>query len=429
MEKNRQLAIVVDQQAQIVKSIQTIKSEVLDAVQKNQESVTACLNAGEEILAEIEANQMNEELDRKAAVFIKRARETAKTINERRKPVTQIFDVVRKGFTAIEALVSAKEPEGIVARLQAKRDAYASFKLEQQLKAEQERQKQVRMQTQRQRIAESVKETLYKILSDQILAQSDKMADMFESMTLETAVATKDTLQGWNTTLDLVSLMKQNYKAEPNELEKEEAAIIANASYKETAPEILRQYKDKIEELRDNYLLQHPSRITALKELQAAEEERKRKEEELRKAAEEERKRKETELQAAEEERKRKEEELRKAAEEERKEQQRKIQEEQQLLAQQRKIQESSMQAQTLFDQTSSMKVDAKVSYDIVVFNPRGWLQIISQWWAIEGESMTTEELGKKLSFMLTACQKYYNKTEEKIISPYIQYKQHVKAK
>ena len=87
------------------------------------------------------------------------------------------------------------------------------------------------------------------------------------------------------------------------------------------------------------------------------------------------------------------------------------------------------MQAQTLFDQTSSMKVDAKVSYDIVVFNPRGWLQIISQWWAIEGESMTTEELGKKLSFMLTACQKYYNKTEEKIISPYIQYKQHVKAK
>ena len=429
METDKNLELVVDQQAQIVRSIQTIKSEVLDAVQKNQESITSCIQAGEAILSEIERAQMNDELDQKAAIFIKRARETAKSVNERRKPVTQIFDVVKKGFTAMEALISPKEPNGIVARLQAERDKYAAYKLEQQRHAEEERQKILRQQEQRRRIAELVKETMYRILAEQIRRQGDMMADLFASMTIETATEAKGTLDGWPVSLDIVSLLKTQYKEEPNELNPEEAAAIANSTYKENADEVIRQYKEKIEEMRDGYLLQYPSRVNALKELKAAEEERARKEAELLKAAEEERARKEAELKAAEEERARKEAELLKAAEEERREQQRKIQEEEERREQQRKIQESAAQAQSLFEQASSVKVEAKITKEIVVTDSQGWLQIISQWWTVEGVKLTNEELTKKLSFMLTACQRHFNKTEEYIISPYIQYIEKIKAK
>ena len=400
METDKNLELVVDQQAQIVRSIQTIKSEVLDAVQKNQESITSCIQAGEAILSEIERAQMNDELDQKAAIFIKRARETAKSVNERRKPVTQIFDVVKKGFTAMEALISPKEPNGIVARLQAERDKYAAYKLEQQRHAEEERQKILRQQEQRRRIAELVKETMYRILAEQIRRQGDMMADLFASMTIETATEAKGTLDGWPVSLDIVSLLKTQYKEEPNELNPEEAAAIANSTYKENADEVIRQYKEKIEEMRDGYLLQYPSRVNALKELKAAEEERARKEAELLKAAEE-----------------------------ERREQQRKIQEEEERREQQRKIQESAAQAQSLFEQASSVKVEAKITKEIVVTDSQGWLQIISQWWTVEGVKLTNEELAKKLSFMLTACQRHFNKTEEYIISPYIQYIEKIKAK
>ena len=400
METDKNLELVVDQQAQIVRSIQTIKSEVLDAVQKNQESITSCIQAGEAILSEIERAQMNDELDQKAAIFIKRARETAKSVNERRKPVTQIFDVVKKGFTAMEALISPKEPNGIVARLQAERDKYAAYKLEQQRHAEEERQKILRQQEQRRRIAELVKETMYRILAEQIRRQGDMMADLFASMTIETATEAKGTLDGWPVSLDIVSLLKTQYKEEPNELNPEEAAAIANSTYKENADEVIRQYKEKIEEMRDGYLLQYPSRVNALKELKAAEEERARKEAELLKAAEE-----------------------------ERREQQRKIQEEEERREQQRKIQESAAQAQSLFEQASSVKVEAKITKEIVVTDSQGWLQIISQWWTVEGVKLTNEELAKKLSFMLTACQRHFNKTEEYIISPDIQYIEKIKAK
>lgn len=42
------------------------------------------------------------ELDKEAALFIEKARKTVKKMNEKRSPVTKLFDDIRREFTVIE---------------------------------------------------------------------------------------------------------------------------------------------------------------------------------------------------------------------------------------------------------------------------------------------------------------------------------------
>ena len=57
------------------------------------------------------------------------------------------------------------------------------------------------------------------------------------------------------------------------------------------------------------------------------------------------------------------------------------------------------------------------------------WLDIIQQWWTIEGSKMAPDKLASKLEFMRKACEKHANSEEEYIVSPYIKYDDEVTAK
>ena len=135
MAENTELELVQQQANNITRQIATLKSDTENAVQANRKSYEACVQAGESLLSDISASGMNDALDEKAAEFIKKAKLTEKAMTEKRKGVTQVFDIVRKGFTMMESLISVKNTDSVVYKIQEKRNEYAVYKLEQQKKA------------------------------------------------------------------------------------------------------------------------------------------------------------------------------------------------------------------------------------------------------------------------------------------------------
>lgn len=461
MAENTELQLVQQQANNITRQIATLKSDTENAVQANRKSYEACVQAGESLLSDISASGMNDALDEKAAEFIKKAKLTEKAMTEKRKGVTQVFDIVRKGFTMMESLISAKNTDSVVYKIQEKRNEYAAYKLEQQKKAEQERLRQERIKEAKIKLKTDTIDTLNNLLTEHSSAAINSLNNTFSLLTLDNKDEVKKRITECSDVLDLGHLFVNNKPSYSSEIEEIDAKDIMNGAYNEISASLLASYKQTVTATRDELLMKFDSKIAELLEIKKAEEERKRKEEEARKAAEEERKkqeeiqrikdeeerkRKEAELKAAEEERKRKEAEaaaaeaerkakeeaIRKADEAAKEEQQRKLAAEQEKRDAENAAQHATAQAQSLFAQTSvdnTSKQKIKVTKRLVVTDKNAWLDIIQQWWTIEGSSMSPDKLASKLEFMRKACEKHANNEEEYIVSPYIKYEDEVTAK
>lgn len=447
MAENTELQLVQQQANNITRQIATLKSDTENAVQANRKSYEACVNAGESLLFDIGVSGMNDALDERAAEFIKKAKLTEKAMTEKRKGVTQVFDIVRKGFTMMENLISIKNTDSVVYKIQEKRNEYAAYKLEQQRKAEQERLRQERIKEAKIKLKTDTIDILNNLLTEHSSAAINSLNNTFSLLTLDNKDEVKKRITECSDVLDLGYLFVNNKPSYSSEIEENDAKDIMNGAYKEISASLLASYKQTVATTRDELLMKFDSKIAELLEIKKAEEERKRKEEEARKAAEEERKkqeeiqrvkdeeerkRKEAELKAAEAERKAKEEAIRKADEAAKEEQQRKLAAEQEKRDAENAAQHATAQAQSLFAQTSvgeTGKQKIKVTKRLVVTDKNAWLDIIQQWWTIEGSKMAPDKLASKLEFMRKACEKHANSEEEYIVSPYIKYEDEVTAK
>ena len=475
MAENTELQLVQQQANNITRQIATLKSDTENAVQANRKSYEACVQAGESLLSDISASGMNDALDEKAAEFIKKAKLTEKAMTEKRKGVTQVFDIVRKGFTMMESLISAKNTDSVVYKIQKKRNEYAAYKLEQQKKAEQERLRQERIKEAKIKLKTDTIDTLNNLLTEHSSAAINSLNNTFSLLTLDNKDEVKKRITECSDVLDLGHLFVNNKPSYSSEIEENDAKDIMNGAYKEISASLLASYKQTVTTTRDELLMKFDSKIAELLEIKKAEEERKRKEEEARKAEEEERKKqeeiqrikdeeerkrkeaelkaieasrkvkeaelraaeaerkaKEVEAAAAEAERKAKEEAIRKADEAAKEEQQRKLAAEQEKRDAENAAQHATAQAQSLFAQTSvdnTSKQKIKVTKRLVVTDKNAWLDIIQQWWTIEGSSMSPDKLASKLEFMRKTCEKHANNEEEYIVSPYIKYEDEVTAK
>lgn len=490
MAENTELQLVQQQANNITRQIATLKSDTENAVQANRKSYEACVNAGESLLFDIGVSGMNDALDERAAEFIKKAKLTEKAMTEKRKGVTQVFDIVRKGFTMMESLISIKNTDSVVYKIQEKRNEYAAYKLEQQRKAEQERLRQERIKEAKIKLKTDTIDILNNLLTEHSSAAINSLNNTFSLLTLDNKDEVKKRITECSDVLDLGHLFVSNKPSYSSEIDENDAKDIMNGAYKEVSASLLASYKQTVNATRDELLMKFDSKIAELLEIKKAEEERKRKEEEARKAEEErkrkeeearkaaeeerkkqeeiqrsikdeeERKRKEAERKAAEAERKAKEAEL-KAAEEEckrkeaeaaaaeaerkakeeairkvdeaaKEEQQRKLAAEQEKRDAENAAQHATAQAQSLFAQTSvgkTGKQKIKVTKRLVVTDKNAWLDIIQQWWTIEGSKMSPDKLASRLEFMRKACEKHANSEEEYIVSPYIKYEDEVTAK
>lgn len=425
-----QLQVIIQQSAEVTKNVASIKTDITNAIQENNTSLQNCIKAGENLLAQ--SGEMTDELDAQIASYIKKASATKKAMTERRKGVTQVFDMVKTGFTKMENLLDSKSEESVVYKLQKKRDEYAAYKLEQQRKAEEERKRLARIEAAKTQLHDDVISVCNQIVNEKTSEALDKLTSNFKLLTLDNIEAVKKEINSVPTEIVIGTYLKDRKPSYSPEIPEEEARKIMNGAYKEVADSLAKSYSDSVSSSRQDILDTFDSKVAELQEQKRLEDERKeaeRKAKEAKDAAE--KAEAEARAKAAAEEQKKREAELKAAEEAAEKERQAKAEEEKKKREEEERLRKAQSQSQSLFDQTPTVStpVKVKVSHHIEVDAPNGYLSIIQMWWAHEGSNMSLEELAKKLGFMVKACEKLKNKDDISVIDEHVLYVEDIAAK
>lgn len=425
-----QLQTIVKQSAEVTKNVASIKTDITNAIQENNTSLQNCIKAGEGLLAQ--SGEMTDELDAQIASFIKKASATKKAMTDRRKGVTQVFDMVKTGFTKMENLLDPKSEESVVYKLQKKRDEYAAYKLEQQRKAEEERKRLARIEAAKTQLHDDVISVCNQIVNEKTSEALDKLTSSFKLLTLDNIEAVKKEIYGVPTEIVIGTYLKDRKPSYSSEIPEEDARKIMNGAYKEVADSLAKSYGDSVVSARQDILDTFDSKIAELQEQKRLEDERKeaeRKAKEAKDAAE--KAEAEAKAKAAAEEQKKREAELKAAEEAAEKERQDKALEEQKKREEEERLRKAQAQTQSLFDQTPTVSapVKAKVSHHIEIDNPKGYIAVIQMWWTHEGSNMSLEDLAKKLGFMVKACEKLKNKEDVSVTDPNVHYVEDIVAK
>ena len=425
-----QLQVIIKQSAEVTKNVASIKTDITNAIQENNVSLQNCINAGEALLAQ--SGEMTDELDAQIASFIKKASVTQKAMTERRKGVTQVFDLVKSGFTKMEALLDKKSEDSIIYKLQKKRDEYAAYKLDLQRKAEAERQRLARIEAAKIQLHDDVISVCNQIVNEKTSEALDKLTNSFKLLTLDNIEAVKKEIYGVPTEIVIGTYLKDRKPSYSPEIPEEDARKIMNGAYKEVADSLAKSYGDSVSSARQDILDTFDSKVAELQEQKRLDDERKEAERKAKEAKDEaERKAAEEAAKKAEEERKKREDELKAAEEAAEKERQAKAEEEKKKREEEERLRKAQSQSQTLFDQTPTVSapVKVKVSHHIEVDAPNGYLAIIQMWWAHEGSNMSLEDLAKKLGFMVKTCEKLKNKDDISVIDEHVLYVEDIAAK
>lgn len=387
-------------------NIQTIVSAAPQSYNDNKLSCERCISAGQSILNTITANGgMTDELDKEAALFIEKARKTVRKMNEKRSPVTKLFDDIRREFTVIENAIDPTKVDTIPYKLQQYRNQYAAKK-----RAEEEKRRQEEYKRQQ---AEQARVKLRQDIEGDFKAQFQTYLN--QSINWLTTKDNSVTLENYNTVYSEVKNFSVSLPADwlhnlhtliriPGNVSVDELRQIETGTKERLGKQFTEQYTAEIQDNKDFILDRLPSKKANLERMaqaDAAEAARV-------KAEMEERQRKEAETREAE--RKRKEEEEKQKAEMAR--------------------QQAEMNG--LFSEQASMQnyqPKVKVTQKIELLNPEGIMPILSMWWSKEGCTLSVEELSKLFKKQITFCEKLANKDSVYIENESVQYIDDVKAK
>jgi len=425
-----QLQVIIQQSAEVTKNVASIKTDITNAIQENNTSLQNCIKDGENLLAQ--SGEMTDELDAQIASYIKKASATKKAMTERRKGVTQVFDLVKSGFTKMESLLDSKSEESIIYKLQKKRDEYAAFKVEQQRKAEEERKRLARIEAAKTQLHDDVISVCNQIITEKTSQALDQLNDKFRLLTLDNAKVVKKEITDFPTEIKLGQFLAERKPSYSQEVAEDDARQIMNAAYKECHDALVKSYTDSVAQTKQDILDTFDSKIAELQEQKRLEDERKEAERKAKEAKDvAEKAEAEAKAKAAAEEKRKREAELKAAEEAAEKERQAKAEEEKKKREEEERLRKAQSQSQTLFDQTPTISapVKVKVSHHIEVDAPNGYLAIIQMWWAHEGSNMSLEDLAKKLGFMVKACEKLKNKDDISVIDEHVLYVEDIAAK
>ena len=397
----------MSQELVIVKqeNIQTIVSAAPQSYQDNKLSREKCIQAGQAILDAIQAQGMTDELDQQAAQFIEKARKTVKKMNERRSPVTKLFDDIRKEFTAMENAIDPLKADTIPYQLQQLRNQFAAKKRaeeEERRRREYERQQAEAART---KMKQDIEEDFKQQFQSLVNRDCNALSTIDSAVSLDNYDASFKQVKEFSTELpadflyNLHTLIRIPAGITVDELRKVEI---------ETKERLGKQFKEQYEFEVDStkqYIIDRlPSKKANLERMaQASAEEAAR-----IKAEMEARQRKEAEEQEAE--RRRKEEEEKQKAE----------------MTRQQSEMESLFGQQAVVSSGYQPKV--KVAQKINLLNPEGIMAVLSMWWLNEGRTLSVEELSKMFKKQITFCEKLA-KEGTFIADESVEYVEDVKAK
>ena len=387
-------------------NIQTIVSAAPQSYSDNKLSCERCISAGQSILNTITTNGgMTDELDKEAALFIEKARKTVKKMNEKRSPVTKLFDDIRREFTVIENAIDPTKVDTIPYKLQQYRNQYAAKK-----RAEEEKRRQEEYKRQQ---AEQARVKLRQDIEGDFKAQFQTYLN--QSINWLTTKDNSVTLENYNTVYSEIKNFSVSLPADwlhnlhtliriPANISVDELRQFETDTKERLGKQFTEQYTEEIQDNKDFILDRLPSKKANLERMAQADAT----EAARVKAEMEERQRKEAEEREAE--RKRKEEEEKQKAEMAR--------------------QQAEMNG--LFSEQASMQnyqPKVKVTQKIELLNPEGIMPILSMWWSKEGCTLSVEELSKLFKKQITFCEKLANKDSVYIENESVQYIDDVKAK
>lgn len=386
-------------------NIAPIVKSAPDAYQANQLSRQRCTSAGQAILDAINQSGMTDDLDQKAAAFIEKARRTVKAMNERRAPVTKLFDQIRGAYTTLENAVDPTKSGTVACLLQLKRNEYAAKKRAEAEKKQREMLAKQQLEQKRNKFILDVEDVIKRQFKAAVDTAVNDLQKIDQSLTLDNYNACEKILREYHTTLPdnwLSNLAVSVFV--PYELREEGQKIIDDkkASLRKQFEE---QYSYEVESNRNYVLDRLPSKKAELERIAKAnadEAKRLKKEKEEREAQE---------AAQRENERKQKEAEENKKAE----------------------AQRQAVAMRGLFDGQATVAAyqpKSKVTKKIKLLNPEGILPIFSMWWTMEGSKQSTEDLTKMFKKQITFCEKLANGKEPEFIEDEsVEYVDNVKAK
>lgn len=387
-------------------NVELIIQNAPQSYQENQQSHDRCLKYGQKILNDIQSAGMTDDLDKQAALFIDRAKKTVKKMNDKRAPVTKLFDEIRTVYTSMENDVDPSKANTVPAQLQKLRNDYAAKKRAEAeaIRREEERKQRVEMakNTYRLAVEEDYKQSFRRMLN----AKFNELTSLNNIITLENFERQVEAIKNFPVSLPEDWSITSGAML-PVDLERSDAENIRKEVLDGLLPKLREEYTFDIGENRDSILLTLPSKK---KELEA-----------IARSSDDEARKREDELKQREAEEARKREEERRRRDEEEKQHQ------------QVKQQQNNMAG--LFAQAAASapayQPKLQVKKKLIINNPLGFLEILNLWWTTEGCSLSVDDLSKKFKSQITHCEKLANdKTDPRLInSQYITYEDDVKAK
>lgn len=391
-----------------VEEFTSLMKSAPDALGKNQKSIANCNSAGQAILDTIQGEGMTDELDAKAAEYLKKVNVTITNMKSRRAPVTQLFDRIRSIFTTDEKAIDPKDKSTIPGKIAAERDRYAALKREEERRKQQEMQRQANIEKEKGTYRFAIEQAINTHMSSYFAEQQKNLSHIWESITLATFELKEKSIRGWSTLYPREHFDTFNQDITTYYLDAQTKANIKAEILSNKYSAFSQQYKFDMEDLRQSFI----DRLSSKKQELIEEEELRKKDAEAAAKAEAEREQRE---------------------EEERKQRELEIQQKEH--EQQQKAESSIQSAQmnslfaTAAASVTTRTSKAKVTERIKILHPAGFLEIYQMWWINEGQNLTIEELEKIHKKMISFCEKKANSDDEmKIKSKYIRYEEEVKA-
>ncbi|WP_300878322.1 hypothetical protein [uncultured Bacteroides sp.] len=388
-------------------NVELIMRNAPQSYQENQVSHDRCIEFGQNLLNAISAG-MTDELDRQAAEYIERAKKTVKKMNEKRSPVTKLFDEIRTVYTGLENDIDPAKSGSIPAMLQTARNRYAASKREEAEARRREEERRIQREnalaSYRNAVEADYKQSFNRLLNTKF----NELCALNASITLANFPEVEDRLKNFPVILnDEWNELTPSGVMLPSLLTPDECKGIRGSVMAEILPKFREQYEFDLGGNRDNILLMLPSKKRELEAIARSNaEEAARREAELKNREAEEAARREEERHRREEEEKR-----------------------------QMQVKHQQQEMQELFSQSTAAATacqpKAIVKKKLVVNNPLGFLEVLNLWWVNEGCMLTVEELSKKFKSQITFCEKLANDKQDPhlIESQYISYEEEVKAK
>lgn len=392
-------------------SIDIIVSNAPAAYNENVVSHDRCLDAGQSLLNKMKQG-MTDELDQQAAIFIEKARKTVRKMNDKRAPITKLFDEIRTTYTTMENDIDPTKNGTVPFLVQQERNRYAAKKREEELARQREAMRRQQIEQARAKYRSDCDADYRNSFRGHLDFYIDAMRGLFADVTLDNYDQRLSEIQNASVgfpddyTQDDYTQMIRSTAMHPQAglIPEEELQQIRTDTLNALLPSFRTEFEQTLKEEQQRLLQLMPSKRQELERAaQATAEEAERIRQQMKEREEEEAKRLE---------------------------QERIQREQQQRMEAELKAKQATIG--NLFDQASAStpayQPKTSVKKRLVPLNTEAFPEIISLWWTKEGCSLTIEELTKMFKKQITFCEKLA-KEGEFIHSEHICYEDEVKAK